>query len=260
VYYQPEIDLTSGQVTGCEALARWNHPTQGFLEAGAFIGLAEETGLILEVGSWVLATACRQAGIWRRDHPTRPLIVRVNLSARQIAQPDLVAIVVEALDHGGLDAASLCLEITETALMDDPDAALRVLSDLRALGVTLAIDDFGTGYSSLAYLKRFPVDILKIDRSFVDGVGEDPEDTAIVTAIVSMSRALGLRVVAEGVETQQQADELRWLGAEAAQGYLFSRACAPEDFWDCVARLSLQGQTKTGPSAVERGARWDQPR
>jgi EAL domain-containing protein (putative c-di-GMP-specific phosphodiesterase class I) len=187
--------------------------------------------------------------------------MRVNLSARQIAQPDLVQIVVDALDQGGLDAPSLCLEITETALMDDPDAALRVLSDLRALGVTLAIDDFGTGYSSLAYLKRFPVDILKIDRSFVDGVGDDPEDTAIVTAIISMSRALGLRVVAEGVETQQQADELRWLGAEAAQGYLFSRACAPESFWSSVARLSVEtGAASAGGRPRERGARWDQAR
>src|SRR5262249_725779 len=174
VHYQPEIDLTTGKVTGCEALARWNHPTQGFLEAGAFIGMAEETGLILEVGAWVLATACRQAGQWRREHPTRPLLMRVNLSARQIAQPDLVQIVVDALAHGGLDAGSLCLEITETALMDDPEDALRVLTALRSLGVSLAIDDFGTGYSSLAYLKRFPVDVLKIDRSFVDGVGDDP--------------------------------------------------------------------------------------
>lgn len=239
VFYQPEIDLTTGQVTGCEALARWNHPTQGLLEAGAFIGLAEETGLILEVGAWVLATACRQAGQWQCDHPTRPLLMRVNLSARQIAQPDIVQIVVDALEHGGLEAPSLCLEITETALMDDPDAALRVLTDLRALGVSLAIDDFGTGYSSLAYLKRFPVDVLKIDRSFVDGVADDPEDTAIVTAIISLSRALGLRVVAEGVETKKQAEELRWLGAEAAQGYLFATPCPPESFWSAVTAAML---------------------
>ncbi len=235
VFYQPEIDLTTGQVTGCEALARWNHPVQGLLEAGAFIGLAEETGLILEVGAWVLATACSQAGQWQHEHPTRPLLMRVNLSARQIAQPDILQQVVDALDHGGVEAPSLCLEITETALMDDPDEALRVLRDLRSLGVSLAIDDFGTGYSSLAYLKRFPVDVLKIDRSFVDGVGDDPEDTAIVTAIISLSRALGLRVVAEGVETRRQADELRWLGAEAAQGYFFSRPCPAESFWHGVS-------------------------
>jgi len=246
VHYQPEIDLTTGQVTGCEALARWNHPTQGFLEAGAFIGLAEETGLILEVGAWVLATACRQAGRWRVEHPTRPLLMRVNLSARQIAQPDIVQLVMDAMEHGDIEASELCLEITETALMDDPDAAMQVLTDLRALGVSLAIDDFGTGYSSLAYLKRFPVDVLKIDRSFVDGVGEDPEDTAIVTAIISLSRALGLRVVAEGVETRRQADELRWLGAEAAQGYLFSRPCPVDTFWDAVA----SAMTRSGKTAV----------
>jgi EAL domain-containing protein (putative c-di-GMP-specific phosphodiesterase class I) len=158
-------------------------------------------------------------------------MMRVNLSARQIAQPNIVDLVIAAMDEGGVEPSALCLEITETALMDDPDASLTVLSDLRALGVQLAIDDFGTGYSSLAYLKRFPVDVLKIDRSFVDGLGDDPEDTAIVTAIISMSRALGVDVVAEGVETRRQLEELRRLGCDRAQGYLFSRAAPPEEFW-----------------------------
>ena len=159
---------------GAEALARWHHPVAGLLEAGSFIELAEDSGLILELGEWVLTEACRQAGAWQRERPDQPLTIRVNLSARQIAQPDLVDQVVAALSGAGIDASSLCLEITETALMSDPAAGLKVLQDLRSLGVELAIDDFGTGYSSLSYLKRFPVDVLKIDRSFVDGLGERP--------------------------------------------------------------------------------------
>jgi diguanylate cyclase (GGDEF)-like protein/PAS domain S-box-containing protein len=229
VHYQPEVDLRTGDIVGFEALVRWNHPAQGWLAAWSFIELAEETGLIVELGAWVLAEACRQAGAWRRDHPDRPTMLRVNLSGRQFTQHDLVAQVVAALDAGDVPASSLCLEITETALMADPGNGLRILNDLRALGVTLAIDDFGTGYSSLAYLKRFPVDVLKIDRSFVDGLGEDPDDTAIATAIISLAASLGLRVVAEGVETPRQLDELRRLGCDRAQGFLFAHALPAAD-------------------------------
>ncbi len=150
---------------------------------------------------------------------------------------------VGALERGGLEPSSLCLEITETALMADPAAGLKVLQDLRALGVRLAIDDFGTGYSSLSYLKRFPVDVLKIDRSFVDGLGEDPEDTAIVTAIISLSRALGLRVVAEGVETRRQLDELRRLGCDRAQGFMFARPRPAQLLWDVVTPYPMSGET-----------------
>ncbi len=239
VHYQPEVQLSTGRVTSAEALARWAHPTNGLLEANAFIELAEETGLILDIGHWVLREACRQLGAWQRDRPGQLDMVRVNLSARQIAQPDIVDIVIDAVAEGGVEPSSLCLEITETVLMDDPDAGLKVLNDLRSLGVQLAIDDFGTGYSSLAYLKRFPVDVLKIDRSFVDGLGDDPEDTAIVTAIISMSRALGLDVVAEGVETHRQLEELRRLGCDRAQGYLFARATAPEDFWSLTQSIAI---------------------
>jgi EAL domain-containing protein (putative c-di-GMP-specific phosphodiesterase class I) len=155
----------------------------------------------------------------------------VNLSPRQIAHPDLLATVVEALERGGLEPHSLCLEITETALMADAAASLSVLSALRSLGVELAIDDFGTGYSSLSYLKRFPVSVVKIDRSFVDGLGHDPDDTAIAGAIVSLGRSLGLQIVAEGVETTRHLDELRRLGCDRAQGYLFAPALAPDRFW-----------------------------
>jgi EAL domain-containing protein (putative c-di-GMP-specific phosphodiesterase class I) len=224
VHYQPEVDLRSGDIVGFEALVRWNHPDQGRLAAWSFIELAEETGLIVELGAWVLAEACRQAGVWRREHPDRPMMLRVNLSGRQFTQQDLVEHVVTALASGNVPASSLCLEITETALMADPGNGLRILNDLRSLGVTLAIDDFGTGYSSLAYLKRFPVDVLKIDRSFVDGLGEDPDDTAIATAIISLAASLGLRVVAEGVETSRQLEELRRLGCDRAQGFLFASA------------------------------------
>jgi len=171
-------------------------------------------------------------------------MIRVNLSARQIAQPDLVNLVVEALAKGGIESSSLCLEITETALMADPAAGLKVLQDLRSLGVELAIDDFGTGYSSLSYLKRFPVDVLKIDRSFVDGLGDDPEDTAIVTAIISLGRALGLRVVAEGVETERQLAELRRLGCDRAQGFMFARPGPAGQLWDVRTPYPMVGEPR----------------
>jgi diguanylate cyclase (GGDEF)-like protein/PAS domain S-box-containing protein len=231
VFYQPELDLDSGEIVGFEALARWNHPTEGRLAASAFIELAEETGLIVDLGEWVLRQACLQAGRWRRDRPGRPLKLRVNLSGRQFAHADLLEQVVRALTAADLEPSNLCLEITETALMDDPARGLVVLDDLRGLGIELAIDDFGTGYSSLAYLKRLPVDVLKIDRSFVDGLGDDPDDTAIATAIISLARSLGMRVVAEGVETRRQLDELRRLGCDRAQGYLFARPAPPAEAW-----------------------------
>jgi diguanylate cyclase (GGDEF)-like protein/PAS domain S-box-containing protein len=244
VYYQPELALDTGVMVGAEALARWHHPVAGLLEAGAFIELAEDSGLILDLGEWVLIEACRQAGEWQRERPDFPLTIRVNLSARQIAQPDLVAQVVAALAGAGIDASSLCLEITETALMSDPAAGLKVLQDLRSLGVELAIDDFGTGYSSLSYLKRFPVDVLKIDRSFVDGLGEDPDDTAIVTAIISLGRALGLRLVAEGVETRSQLDELRRLGCDRAQGFMFARPRPAALLWDARSPYPVGGDLR----------------
>ncbi len=241
VYYQPELSLDTGVMVGAEALARWHHPVAGLLEAGAFIELAEDSGLILDLGEWVLNEACRQAGEWHRERPDFPLTIRVNLSARQIAQPHLVDQVVAAMAAGGIKPSSLCLEITETALMSDPAAGLRVLQDLRSLGVELAIDDFGTGYSSLSYLKRFPVDVLKIDRSFVDGLGDDPEDTAIVTAIISLARALGLRVVAEGVETRRQLDELRRLGCDRGQGFMFARPRPAALLWESCTPYPVGG-------------------
>ncbi|MCC5951711.1 MAG: EAL domain-containing protein [Acidimicrobiia bacterium] len=236
VNYQPEFEIGADGVVavlGAEALARWDHPTRGRLEAGRFIELAEETGIILELGRWVLMAACREAGRWRRAWPAQPLVLRVNLSPRQLVQPELADMVVQAVAQGGIEPSLLCLEITETALMDDPEAGGRVLAELHDLGVQLAIDDFGTGYSSLAQLKRFPVDVLKIDRSFVDGLGFDTEDTAIVEAIVSMSSALGLEVVAEGVELDVQLHELVRLGCHRAQGFGLAMPMAADDLMGC---------------------------
>jgi diguanylate cyclase (GGDEF)-like protein/PAS domain S-box-containing protein len=223
VHYQPELILATREVVGAEALVRWNHPRFGVLAAYEFIDIAEDTGLILEIGSWVLREACAQLGSWQRSYPERDLVMRVNLSARQVGQPDLVQSVVDAIGAAGVEPSSLCLEITETTVMADGEASLQVLEKLRGLGVELAIDDFGTGYSSLSYLKRLPVDVVKIDRSFIDGLGVDADDTAIVTAIVSLAGSLTLGVTAEGVESQVQLDELVRLGCRRAQGYLLGR-------------------------------------
>jgi diguanylate cyclase (GGDEF)-like protein/PAS domain S-box-containing protein len=222
VWFQPEVDLATGTVVGCEALVRWERPEHGLVMPNEFIPLAEETGVIQDIGAWVLREACRQAVEWP-DHDGGPTRVRVNLAPRQLASGDLVSFVELVLTETGLAPDALCLEITETALVDETGHAREILERLALLGVRLAVDDFGTGWSSLGYLKRLPVDELKIDRSFVDGLGSDAEDTAIVTAVVNMAEALGLAVVAEGVETVAQRDELVRLGCRLAQGYLFGR-------------------------------------
>ena len=218
--YQPIVRLADGAMIAAEALVRWDHPERGLLEAAQFVPLAEETGIIVPIGAWVLEEACRQAASWSGDG-TVPA-VSVNLSARQLSRPELVDVVGEALAASGLDPDRLWLEITESVLMEDAGTAVDALGRLRALGVHLCVDDFGTGYSSLAYLRRFPVDALKVDRSFVAGLGEDPEDSAIVEAVVSMAHSLRLSVVAEGVETDEQLARLRDLGCELAQGFYFA--------------------------------------
>ena len=230
VYYQPEFDLHDGSLLGAEALVRWNHPDRGLLAAGQFIEIAEECGLISEIGDWVLAEACAVAERWQKDPLTASLIMRVNLSARQLSRSGAVDRVTELVSRNGADPTRLCLEITETALMADAASSLEVLEGLRRLGVSLAVDDFGTGYSSLAYLKRFPVQILKIDRSFVSGLPTDGNDLAIVASILSLADALGLEIVAEGVETEEQAKALIELGCRRAQGYLFGRPVRLDDF------------------------------
>jgi len=224
VHYQPCIDLRTGAVREVEALARWTHPELGPLSPAEFIPIAEDTGLIVGLGLQVLTSACRAADGWLRDlGPTAPL-VHVNLSARQLATPNLAALVSGVLRSTGLDASRLCLEITESVLMEDAPTAVRAVEALKSIGVRVAIDDFGTGYSSLSYLRRFPVDVLKVDRSFVDGLGPDPEDSAIVAAIVNLAANLDLEAIAEGVETRQQLELLCQLGCGGAQGFFFSKA------------------------------------
>jgi diguanylate cyclase (GGDEF)-like protein/PAS domain S-box-containing protein len=224
VHYQPIVVMGSEQVTEVEALVRWQHPTRGLILPGDFIAVAEETGLIIPLGKWVLETACRQVADWHKRFPAQPpLTVSVNLSPRQFQKPTLVADVALALREAGLAAEHLKLEITEGVLMRNVEATIRTLWQLKALGVRIAIDDFGTGYSSLSYLKRLPLDVLKIDRSFVNGIGNDPEDTAIVRAIMAMAKSLNLKVTGEGVETAEQAALLDAWGCDLGQGYYFGK-------------------------------------
>jgi diguanylate cyclase (GGDEF)-like protein/PAS domain S-box-containing protein len=223
VHYQPTVDLSTGRIAGFEALARWHHPERGSVPPADFIPIAEETGLILPMGRWVLEEACRRCRRWQEEYACDPpLGVNVNLSARQFQHPGLSGEAAEVLRETGLEPGSLALEITESVVMEDAESNIEALRRLKALGVRLAIDDFGTGYSSLSYLKRFPVDVLKVDKSFVDGLGQDPEDDAIVRAVITLAHSLGAVVVAEGVETEGQLVRLRELGCELAQGYLFS--------------------------------------
>ncbi len=223
LHYQPILELETQRVIGFESLVRWRHPERGLVAPIEFIGLAEETGLIVPLGSWVLETACSQVAAWQADQDGgQPLTVSANVSPRQLAEPSFPDQISRILRDSGIRPGSLWLEITETTLMHDTESAASALRALRALGVHLAVDDFGTGYSSLSHLKRFPIEALKIDQSFIHGLAVDPEDTAIVTAVVSLAHALGLSSTAEGVETPEQLANLRTLGCELAQGNLFS--------------------------------------
>ncbi len=229
LFLQPIVDLRSGRCVGAEALLRWQNPDRGLVTPDAFIGLAEETGLIIPIGEWALAEACRTVARWEEVGLLSPeFTMAVNLSARQVAQSDLAEKVRAVIERAGPMASRICLEITESVLMEE--SSVEAMQALRDLGVRLSIDDFGTGYSSLGYLKRFPVDSVKVDRSFVDGLGTDSEDSAIVTAVVSLGHALGLSVVAEGVETSGQLQELLTLGCDRAQGYWFSGPRDPNEF------------------------------
>ena len=239
LHYQPQVDLRSARIVGLEALVRWEHPERGLVPPGSFIPIAEETGLILPIGRWVLETACRQASIWRADSEIGiDLVMAVNLSPRQFRHPRLVQDVGQVLAESGLDASGLEVEITEGTAMGDADATVKTLEHLKSIGIRLAIDDFGTGYSSLGYLKRFPIDVLKVDRSFVAGLPANRGDAAIVRAVVGLTRALGLKAVAEGVETPEQLAELRGLGCDQGQGYLFGRP-TPTEVADVVLRRSV---------------------
>ena len=222
LFYQPQVELLTGEIVSFEALIRWEHPTRGLLNPGAFIDVAEQSRLIEPIGNWVLEEACRHAAEWKRKFPERRFTVAVNLSARQLsddALPDLVGATIAA---AGIEPSMLCLEITESMLMEDAERAVTVLRRLKECGVQVALDDFGTGYSSLAYLKRFPLEQLKVDRSFVAGLGRDPEDFVIVSAVVNLAKSLGVEVVAEGVENERHLAELAAIGCTLAQGYLWS--------------------------------------
>jgi len=227
LHYQPVVSLQGARLAGVEALVRWEHPQRGLIAPAEFVSVAEEAGLARALGDWVMAEACREAASWPRFPDGRPLIVSVNVSGRELVQKDLTRRVRRALERSGLQPEQLRLEITEDVLMRDVDGTIEMVKELKALGVSLTIDDFGTGASSLANLKRLPVDAVKVDGSFVSGMVHDPEDAAIVAAIMSLGHALGLQVVAEGVETWEQLRELVALGCDLAQGYYFSRPLEP---------------------------------
>ena len=223
VRYQPQVDLVGEGVIGVEALLRWRHPTRGWLAPTEFIPIAEESGIIHDLGSWVLHRVCL-------DLPRLPGQVSVNLSARQLDHERLIPLIEQTLTTTGADPTRIWIEVTESVLMADAARHAELLGQLRELGLRIAIDDFGTGYSSLAYLKRFPVDYLKIDRSFVDGVGSEADDTAIAEAIITLAHTLGMQVVAEGVELGSQRDALRALGCDFGQGFLWSPPVPVEAF------------------------------
>jgi diguanylate cyclase (GGDEF)-like protein/PAS domain S-box-containing protein len=228
LHYQPTIELSTSRVVGFEALVRWHHPTRGLISPLDFIPIAEGTGLIVPLGRWVLAEACRQAAIWG-ERTGRPIKMAVNVSVRQFDRSDLPAMVAEVLAETGLPADRLCLEMTESVLMTDTEENLAQLVRLKALGLSLAIDDFGTGYSSLAYLRRFPVDTLKIDRSFIERIGEQTDDAALALTIVQLGQSLGMSTVAEGIEEYGQLMALREMGCDFAQGFYFSRPLPAAD-------------------------------
>jgi diguanylate cyclase (GGDEF)-like protein len=240
VFYQPQLDMITGRIIGAEALVRWQSPTEGLIAPIHFIPIAEETGLILEIGEWVLRETCRQGQRWKAAG-FLPLILAVNVSAQQFRRCDINALVAAVLAETGFPAGQLELELTESGLMDNQDRAVEVLNNLRAQGIRLAIDDFGTGYSSLAYLKRFPLDVLKIDKSFIDDIPHFQDDMEITATIIAMGHILGFKVLAEGVETQEQLDFLRKKGCDAYQGYFTSKPVPAEDF----AEL-LRAQHKNG--------------
>jgi diguanylate cyclase (GGDEF)-like protein len=243
LHYQPIVSLADGSLRGFEALVRWRHPDRGMVSPAVFIPMMEETGLIVPLGTWVLGEACRQLKAWHeRFGRMPPLGVSVNVSGKQFGKGDLVAEVEAALRETGLPARCLTLEITESVMMVNAEESLRILCALRALGAGISVDDFGVGYSSLSQLHRFPIDALKIDRSFIQRIGGDERDTEIIRTIVTLAHNLKMGVTAEGIETPLQLERVRALGAEAGQGYLFSKPLAVADVEAMLAGEGAWGQ------------------
>jgi EAL domain-containing protein (putative c-di-GMP-specific phosphodiesterase class I) len=240
LHYQPSAEIVSGRIAAVEALVRWRHPVRGLVPPDKFIPLADETGLIGEIGRWVLFEACAQTKRWH-DAGFAPLKVSVNVSAVQFRQGDLAQVVHSALVQTGLPAECLDLEITETVLMQDAAATIAMLRELKNMGVSISVDDFGTGYSSLAYLQRFPIDTLKIDKSFMMSVTEDEHNAAIVRTVIALAKSLKLESIAEGVESSDQVAYLRAEGCDRVQGYYFSKPLEPQrlrSFIESGARLA----------------------
>ena len=256
LYFQPEVDLDTGRIVGAEVLVRWQHPRRGLLDPAEFLELAEETGLIIPMGIWVLQAACIQHQRWRRECPwLADMRLWVNLSARQLTQPSLVEDVRLALESSDMEPSMLGLEITESVIMDDVQTVDATLADLKALGLKLGVDDFGTGFSSLSYLRRFDVDLLKVDRSFVHSVSSSAESRAIVAAVVDLAHSLGLESTAEGVETYEQVTALREIGCDTGQGFYFSRPQPAAEFADLVRLRHTLSRTEREAEAAARVTR-----
>jgi diguanylate cyclase (GGDEF)-like protein len=251
VYYQPVLDINTRKIAGMEALLRWHHPELGLVQPIEFIPLAEDTGMILPIGEWVLRTACAQSKSWQ-EAGFAPLALSVNLSARQFQQQNLPEVVVRILQETGLNSHDLELELTESSIMKNAESAVRALGELKAMGVKIAIDDFGTGYSSLGYLKRLPIDTLKIDRSFVNDLTTDPDDAALVMAIITLAHNLRLKVIAEGVETEEQLRFLHLLRCDEWQGYLFSRPVPVEAFEELLLQEQHPAFSRQPEMALRR--------
>ncbi|PYQ47402.1 MAG: hypothetical protein DMF59_18995, partial [Acidobacteria bacterium] len=241
LFYQPVVEITTKNIVGLEALIRWKHPELGLLSPAHFISAAESSGLIIPIGDWVLRTACKQTKLWQKRIDS-DLTVAVNLSARQFQQPNLTEEIAEVLEETGLEAKYLELEITESNAMQNADNTIYTLRELKALGVRISMDDFGTGYSSLNYLKRFPIDTLKLDQSFVREITSNPTDAAIATAVIAMAHSLDLKVIGEGVEKEDQFQFLQSQRCDYIQGYLFSPPMAVEKIEEyMVARKAMTG-------------------
>jgi diguanylate cyclase (GGDEF)-like protein/PAS domain S-box-containing protein len=244
LHYQPKIDLATSRLIGAESLVRWQHPSMGLVSPAKFIPVAEDSGLIVPLGEWVLRAACEQIRKWR-DRGLEPKVA-INVSARQFQQQNLAEVVLGAVREAGVDPACLELELTESAIMKDAEASVSTLDRIKSRGISIAIDDFGTGYSSLSYLKRLPLDVLKIDRSFVRDITTDHNDAAIVRAIIGLARSLGIKVIAEGVEDEKQLAFLNANGCNYGQGYLFGRPIEPESFEAILAGQQRPDRRRTG--------------